>query len=87
MFTGRKPTASLFENGLDLHQFSKIALPRRAMEIIEPSLLSEFGDENDHVNKNGSNEMGISNVRNCLFEILKIGFFMFYGIACRSNGH
>ncbi|KAK1409338.1 hypothetical protein QVD17_35864 [Tagetes erecta] len=40
MITGRRPTDSIFQDGLNLHDYVKMALPDRPMEIIEPGLLS-----------------------------------------------
>ncbi|KAK1409336.1 hypothetical protein QVD17_35862 [Tagetes erecta] len=39
MITGRRPTDSIFHEGLNLHGFVKMALPDRVMEITEPTLL------------------------------------------------
>ncbi|RWR80221.1 putative LRR receptor-like serine/threonine-protein kinase [Cinnamomum micranthum f. kanehirae] len=40
MFTGKKPTEEIFNESLSLHQFAKLALPKRAMEIVDQRLLS-----------------------------------------------
>ncbi|XP_058181903.1 probable LRR receptor-like serine/threonine-protein kinase At3g47570 [Rhododendron vialii] len=34
MLTGKRPTNELFTNGQSLHEFSMLALPERAMEIV-----------------------------------------------------
>ncbi|KAK1418688.1 hypothetical protein QVD17_27834 [Tagetes erecta] len=39
MLTGRRPTDSIFKEGLNLHGYVKMVLPDRLMEIIEPVLL------------------------------------------------
>ncbi|KAJ8642809.1 hypothetical protein MRB53_004557 [Persea americana] len=36
---GKKPTNEIFNESLSLHQFAKLALPERAMEIVDQSLL------------------------------------------------
>ena len=40
MLTGKRPSDDMFENNLNLHQFVKMALPERVMEIIDRQLLS-----------------------------------------------
>ncbi|RWR72138.1 putative ATP binding protein [Cinnamomum micranthum f. kanehirae] len=39
IFTGKKPTDEIFNGSLSLHQFAELALPERAMEIVDQSLL------------------------------------------------
>ena len=46
MFTGRRPTYDIFQDGLTLHDFVKTSLSERVMEIIDPHLL--LGHERDH---------------------------------------
>ncbi|GLT86253.1 hypothetical protein SLE2022_044020 [Rubroshorea leprosula] len=41
MMTGKRPTDSLFEGGLNLHNYAKTALPDQVMEIADPKLLHE----------------------------------------------
>ncbi|RWR78758.1 LRR.XII-like protein [Cinnamomum micranthum f. kanehirae] len=36
LFTGRRPTEDMFNNGLSLHDFVKMAFPDRVMEIADP---------------------------------------------------
>lgn len=38
MFTGKRPTDKMFEDGLTLHKFVKMALPGRLVQILEPRL-------------------------------------------------
>ncbi|XXG58678.1 hypothetical protein AAC387_Pa04g0929 [Persea americana] len=40
MLTGKRPSDDMFKNNLNLHQFAKMALPERVMEIIDHQLLS-----------------------------------------------
>ncbi|KAK1409333.1 hypothetical protein QVD17_35859 [Tagetes erecta] len=42
MITGRRPTDSIFQEGLNLHGYVHMALPDRLMEIIEPMLVSTY---------------------------------------------
>ncbi|RWR91232.1 Protein kinase domain-containing protein [Cinnamomum micranthum f. kanehirae] len=41
MLTGKRPFDDMFANNLSLHQFAKMALPERVMEIIDHRLLAE----------------------------------------------
>ena len=66
MFTGRRPTDSIFNDSLNLHQFSKMALPERVTEIVEPSVLLEVVGNDDHV-------MGKVKTEECLVAVLTIG--------------
>ncbi|CAL2259886.1 unnamed protein product [Prunus armeniaca] len=47
MFTGKRPTDDMFKDGLSIHQFTAMALPDHATDIVEPSLLFETDDEED----------------------------------------
>ncbi|XXG58683.1 hypothetical protein AAC387_Pa04g0933 [Persea americana] len=40
LLTGKRPSDDMFKNNLNLHQFAKMALPERVMEIIDRQLLS-----------------------------------------------
>ncbi|KAG8480053.1 hypothetical protein CXB51_025164 [Gossypium anomalum] len=41
MFTGKRPTDERFKEGLSLHNFVKVALPERVIEILDPILVQE----------------------------------------------
>ncbi|RWR72143.1 Protein kinase domain-containing protein [Cinnamomum micranthum f. kanehirae] len=70
IFTGKKPTDEIFNGSLSLHQFAELALPERAMEIVDQSLLLvEFEGLNEsqtHTNARGRLEM-------CLVSIINVG--------------
>ena len=38
IFTGKRPTHEIFKDGLTIHQYVKTALPKRLLEIVDPSL-------------------------------------------------
>ncbi|KAA8521708.1 hypothetical protein F0562_012381 [Nyssa sinensis] len=40
MLTGRRPTDEMFRDGLNLHNYVKMALPRRVVQIVDPILLT-----------------------------------------------
>ncbi|XP_058198324.1 putative receptor-like protein kinase At3g47110 [Rhododendron vialii] len=67
MFTGRKPTYMTFEDGQNIHQFTKAVLPERVMEIAEPSLFSEVGSDDD------DNKTREGKIKDCLVAVLTIG--------------
>jgi len=39
MFTGRRPIDDMFKDGLNLHNFVKMALPKRLVQVIDPMFL------------------------------------------------
>ena len=39
MFIGKRPTANMFKDCLDLHNFVKMALPKRLIQVVDPLLL------------------------------------------------
>ena len=39
MFAGRRPTVDMFKDCLNLHNFVKMALPKRLIQVINPMLL------------------------------------------------
>ncbi|GLT57112.1 hypothetical protein SLA2020_301060 [Shorea laevis] len=49
MITGKRPTDAIFKDGLNLHQFAKLALPERVMDIVDPSLLQELRSTDENV--------------------------------------
>ncbi|GLT96486.1 hypothetical protein SLE2022_141030 [Rubroshorea leprosula] len=49
MITGKRPTDAIFKDGLNLHQFAKLALPERVMDIVDPSLLQELQSTDENV--------------------------------------
>ncbi|KAH9698771.1 putative receptor-like protein kinase [Citrus sinensis] len=68
MFSRRRPTDSMFHEGLTLHEFSKMVLPEKVMEIVDPSLLLE-------VRANNSMSRGGERVKieECLVAVIRIG--------------
>lgn len=65
LFTGKRPTAHDFSSGLNLHNFSKMAIPERIMEICDPTL---FYDEEERLSKNPEYE-----IPKYLISVMKIG--------------
>lgn len=81
MFTGKRPTDSLFVNGLDLHKFVKNGLPDQITNIIDPILLPNVEVENDNddeeetiaMNNMGMEQLKVDQMQECLISILRIG--------------
>ncbi|KAK3436964.1 hypothetical protein EUGRSUZ_C01567, partial [Eucalyptus grandis] len=61
MLTGRRPTEETFKDHLNLHNFVKVALPDRVMEIVDSAII------------NGESENDIERMRGCVASILNIG--------------
>ena len=45
MFLGKRPTDNMFKDGLNLHNFAKMALPEKLVQIVDPILLPREVDE------------------------------------------
>ncbi|KAL5566982.1 hypothetical protein UlMin_030146, partial [Ulmus minor] len=87
IFTARRPTDQMFDDSNNLHNFVKMALPDRLMEIVDPYLLSREVEETPlgrGINKNNvdsqheivdSGNLNQLNVqtRNCLLSALQLG--------------
>ncbi|XP_050387454.1 probable LRR receptor-like serine/threonine-protein kinase At3g47570 [Argentina anserina] len=57
MFTGRKPTDEIFKDGLKLHDFVKMAIPGRLVQIVAPALLSALEEAAPATTRNEVNYM------------------------------
>ena len=81
MFTGKRPTDSIFQDNLNLHDFVKAALSERKIDIIDPNLLWERQEEEMRGINNTQNEdqNGSSKIQECLILILGIG------VACSTE--
>jgi hypothetical protein len=45
LFIGRRPTNDMFKDGLNLHNFVKMALPKRLIQVVDPMLLPREAKE------------------------------------------
>ena len=45
MYLGKRPTDEMFKDSLNLHNFAKMALPKRLVQIVDPILLSREVEE------------------------------------------
>ncbi|KAJ8629193.1 hypothetical protein MRB53_022516 [Persea americana] len=75
IFTGKKPTDEIFNGSLSLHQFAKLALPERVMEIVDQNLLSlEF----EGLNESQTHTNAKSKLEKCLISTITVG------VACSA---
>jgi len=65
MLTGRKPTDSMFGEGLSLHKFCQMAIPEGITEIVDSRLLVPTAAEGRKVME--------SKIRECLVALARIG--------------
>ncbi|KAL9459405.1 hypothetical protein AB3S75_002746 [Citrus x aurantiifolia] len=69
MFTRRRPTDNMFNDGLTLHGYAKMALPKKVMGIVDPSLLMEARGPNS----TRSHENEIIRIEECLVAVVRTG--------------
>ncbi|KAJ8617734.1 hypothetical protein MRB53_013920 [Persea americana] len=70
MLTGKRPSDDMFKNNLNLHQFAKMALPERVMEIIDRQL---FSHENEVIRQSETHNKLRSIMHETLVSLVKIG--------------
>ncbi|KAM7462629.1 hypothetical protein LguiA_030750 [Lonicera macranthoides] len=77
MMIGRSPIDPMFNGGLNLHNFAKMALPNHVKEIVESKLLSNIEEEVETATSNNNQSRGQSRNGNrkedCLISMVKIG--------------
>ncbi|KAK4592290.1 hypothetical protein RGQ29_016713 [Quercus rubra] len=80
MFTGKRPTDSIFLNSLNLRDFVKANLPERIIDIIDPNLPWERQEGEIRMNDAcNEDQNGSLNIQECLILILEIG------LACSTE--
>ncbi|XP_039173360.1 probable LRR receptor-like serine/threonine-protein kinase At3g47570 [Eucalyptus grandis] len=62
MFTGKRPTEEAFGHHLNLHNFIRMALPDRAMDIVDLRLWSEASDRQQEMK-----------IRDCIISVFEVG--------------
>ncbi|PON76729.1 GPCR kinase [Parasponia andersonii] len=87
IFTGKRPTDEMFKDDFNLHNFVKMALPERIVQVVDSALLSIEVEEtttrredgrrfnNDgaiEINTQSPNRISIR-LEKCLFSVLEIG--------------
>lgn len=73
IFTGKRPTDDHLEDGLNLNQLVKRALPEKVMDIVDQSLMIELGGEEEASNSQTRVERSIDKMHECLVSIFSIG--------------
>ncbi|KAK9230233.1 hypothetical protein WN944_023200 [Citrus x changshan-huyou] len=68
MFIGKRPTDVTFKEGLTLHEYAKMALPEKVMEIIDPSILMDVIENNSKIREDRR-----AKLEECLNAIIRIG--------------
>ena len=76
MLTGRRPTDKLFKDDLNLHNFVKLALLGRVMEIVDHSIFNEVGESDNMVTSWSDWTSGHTE---CLILVFQIG------LACSAG--
>ncbi|XP_018728205.2 putative receptor-like protein kinase At3g47110 [Eucalyptus grandis] len=62
MFTGKRPTEEAFGHHLNLHNFVRMALPDRAMDILDLRVCCEAGDRQQEMK-----------IRHCIISVFEVG--------------
>uniref|UniRef100_A0A2N9FZR7 non-specific serine/threonine protein kinase n=1 Tax=Fagus sylvatica TaxID=28930 RepID=A0A2N9FZR7_FAGSY len=68
MITGKRPTNSVFEGGLNLHNYAGSALPNRVMEVVDPKLLNNIDEVIGNHSRSPTNR-----VEECLISMINVG--------------
>ncbi|KAL4632604.1 hypothetical protein ACB092_04G063700, partial [Castanea dentata] len=68
MITGKRPTNSVFEGDLNLHNYASMALPNRVMEVVDPKLLNNVDEVLGNHNCSPANKL-----KECLISMVKVG--------------
>ncbi|XP_058181414.1 probable LRR receptor-like serine/threonine-protein kinase At3g47570 [Rhododendron vialii] len=77
MLTGKRPTDEMFTIKQNLHEFCKVALPERVMEIVYSRMLLDEPTEAENYAQN--ERVRLAKIRECLVSLLRIG------IACSAE--
>ncbi|PSS09829.1 Receptor kinase-like protein Xa21, processed [Actinidia chinensis var. chinensis] len=75
MFIGKRPTDSMFKDGLNFHKLAKMVLLENMIEIVDQKQL----EEEEGTCTNSRTPMTMEKIHECLFLILRIG------IACSEE--
>nr|XP_023900157.1 receptor kinase-like protein Xa21 [Quercus suber] len=68
MITGKRPTNSVFEGGLTLHNYASMAVPDNVMEVVDPKLLNNVDEVLGNHNGCLANK-----IKECLISMVKVG--------------
>ncbi|XP_052181297.1 probable LRR receptor-like serine/threonine-protein kinase At3g47570 isoform X1 [Diospyros lotus] len=78
MMTGKRPTESMFQAGLNLHTFARMAIPDHVMAIVDSKLVCNDEEEvaastNNEGRRATTHPRNNSNENDCLIHMIKIG--------------
>ncbi|CAL5420314.1 unnamed protein product [Camellia sinensis] len=82
MFTGKRPTDDIFQDGLSLHKFVTMAFPKCIMDIVDPSLLIGGGENDDEngevirereIIKEDDTQTSARKREECLVAVMRVG--------------
>ncbi|KAI8551321.1 hypothetical protein RHMOL_Rhmol06G0177200 [Rhododendron molle] len=82
MFTGKRPTDTMFKDSLTLHNFVEMAMAEQVANIADPTLFQQvaMGETSSSINSSqNQTPASIHEVQECLTSILKVG------IACSEE--
>ncbi|XP_058217300.1 probable LRR receptor-like serine/threonine-protein kinase At3g47570 [Rhododendron vialii] len=81
MFTGKRPTDSMFSGTMSLHSFAKMALPDQVATIVDPTLFQQrdMGEASSSLYTPDRSSPSSHQIHECLVSILKVG------IACSQE--
>ncbi|KAK4566995.1 hypothetical protein RGQ29_003015 [Quercus rubra] len=68
MITGKRPTDSVFEGGLNLHNYASMAVPDGVMEVVDPKVLNNVDEVLGNYNGCLANK-----IKECLISMVKVG--------------
>lgn len=74
MMTGRRPTDAMFEGGLNIHNYARMALSDNIMKILDPVLLMDVAEHATEATNGSSSgqEKGVK-IKECITFLVKIG--------------
>ncbi|KAI8551310.1 hypothetical protein RHMOL_Rhmol06G0176100 [Rhododendron molle] len=73
MFTGKRPTDTMFDGSLTLHNFVEMAMAEQVANVIDPTLFQQavMGEASSSINS--SQNHSPASIHECLTSILKVG--------------
>lgn len=74
MLTGKRPTDEMFNDGLNLHQFAKEAFPLKIGQILDPSIMPDYENEDNDANNDLDHDNCLMDgMLNCVTKLVKLG--------------
>lgn len=73
MFTGKRPTDSMFRDNFNLHNYVKMAIPDQVMRTSDPLLIEDAKNMSQRAAADRTRTYSISNFEDSLASVLRIG--------------